>query len=539
MSRAWIKERDLKEYFGKHKSDVPLLKDAKWNTAIEYADEALKMEVDERWTLIAELKPSDDEDDILFEEELSPTAEASNDTSNANKESPKSKSAIKDDKTGHKSDLKRKNSPKDGETKDRKKFKKLDFDSSDNESIGSDDEFKVGSSDEESEDSVVDEVINLDSDVESVNISDSSDSEPKPKKKSKSSKSKHKSKSKKRSDKSKSKKSAKKSRKAYISDESDEESEASVPLSSDSEADYKSKRSSKSSKKSKNHSNESHSKKSNKALDSDAMSVDSESELPKPKKGESSTPKSTPKNWLTERIKAQTPSEKKSLDIPRSSSNKLNKSVVSIAEESFRSVNVLSEQKGDKEWPHMTYEFLKPEKMKDKSGRFRLINGEPNPDYDGTTLTVPQSFLDNCTPALRQWWVFKSNNFDTILFFKMGKFYELFNMDAVIAVNELQIQYMRGECAHAGFPEKAYKRYADVLIQRNYKVARIEQTETPQMMEERVKQTKRSTKFDRVVNREMCRVSTIGTRMASVIDPDSLTDRNSFLLAITENVSLL
>ena len=31
---------------------------------------------------------------------------------------------------------------------------------------------------------------------------------------------------------------------------------------------------------------------------------------------------------------------------------------------------------------------------------------------------VPTSFLNKCTPAMRQWWVLKSENYDTILFFK-------------------------------------------------------------------------------------------------------------------------
>ena len=37
----------------------------------------------------------------------------------------------------------------------------------------------------------------------------------------------------------------------------------------------------------------------------------------------------------------------------------------------------------------------------------------------------------------------KAHHFDCVLFFKVGKFYELFHMDAVISVNELQLQYMR------------------------------------------------------------------------------------------------
>lgn len=50
--------------------------------------------------------------------------------------------------------------------------------------------------------------------------------------------------------------------------------------------------------------------------------------------------------------------------------------------------------------------------------------------------------------------------------------------------------FCQGEQAHSGFPEIAYSRYADMLIQKGYKVARIEQTETPDMMTERVKNSK-------------------------------------------------
>ena len=48
----------------------------------------------------------------------------------------------------------------------------------------------------------------------------------------------------------------------------------------------------------------------------------------------------------------------------------------------------------------------------------------------------------------------------------------------------------QGDYAHSGFPEIAYGRYADTLVQKGYKVARIEQTETPEMMEKRCKNSK-------------------------------------------------
>lgn len=57
------------------------------------------------------------------------------------------------------------------------------------------------------------------------------------------------------------------------------------------------------------------------------------------------------------------------------------------------------------------------------------------------------------------------------------------------------IFFCQGEQAHSGFPEIAYSRYADMLIQKGYKVARIEQTETPDMMTERVKNSRYSSKL--------------------------------------------
>lgn len=44
---------------------------------------------------------------------------------------------------------------------------------------------------------------------------------------------------------------------------------------------------------------------------------------------------------------------------------------------------------------------------------------------------------------------------------------------------------MQGEFAHAGFPEIGYGRFLASLVERGYKVARIEQTENPEMMAQR------------------------------------------------------
>lgn len=124
---------------------------------------------------------------------------------------------------------------------------------------------------------------------------------------------------------------------------------------------------------------------------------------------------------------------------------------------------------------------------------------------------------------------------DAILFFKMGKFYELFHGDAVIGVNELNIMYMKGDetkPAHAGFPEQSFDKYSKLLIEKGYKVMRIEQTETPAMMEERCQRTGKRGKFEKVVKREICQVITKGTRMLGIMESVFHSAQNQYLLAI-------
>ena len=100
-------------------------------------------------------------------------------------------------------------------------------------------------------------------------------------------------------------------------------------------------------------------------------------------------------------------------------------------------------------FPHLTYPFLQENRIKDKNGR-----RPDHPEYDSSTLYVPESHLQAQTPAQHQGWKLKSENFDTVLFFKLGKFYELFHMDAVLGVEKLGLVYMKSkEIAHVGFPE--------------------------------------------------------------------------------------
>ncbi|XP_056903128.1 DNA mismatch repair protein Msh6 isoform X2 [Takifugu flavidus] len=180
-------------------------------------------------------------------------------------------------------------------------------------------------------------------------------------------------------------------------------------------------------------------------------------------------------------------------------------------------------------WDHEKLEWLQDGRRKD-GGRRR----QGCEDYDPSTLYVPEDFLNRITPGMRRWWQLKSTMFDTVIFYKVGKFYELYHMDAVIGVNELGLTFMKGTWAHSGFPEIGFGRFSDGLVQKGYKVARVEQTETPEMMEARCKAMAKPTKFDRVVRREVCRIITRGTQTYSVLDGAPSESQSRFLLSLKE-----
>ncbi|XP_062194119.1 DNA mismatch repair protein MSH6-like isoform X2 [Phragmites australis] len=153
-----------------------------------------------------------------------------------------------------------------------------------------------------------------------------------------------------------------------------------------------------------------------------------------------------------------------------------------------------------------------------------------NPGYDPRTLFLSSQFLKSLTGGQRQWWEFKSQHMDKVLFFKMGKFYELFEMDAHVGAKELDLQYMKGEQPHCGFPEKNLSVNLEKLAKKGYRVLVVEQTETPEQLELRRKEMGIK---DKVVRREICAVVTKGTLTEGeslLVNPDP-----SYLLSVTES----
>ena len=68
-----------------------------------------------------------------------------------------------------------------------------------------------------------------------------------------------------------------------------------------------------------------------------------------------------------------------------------------------------------------------------------------DPYYDPSTLHIPPTWYKEAkvSEGQAQWWSFKATNFDSVLLFKMGKFYEMYEMDAYVGVDVLGLIFMK------------------------------------------------------------------------------------------------
>ncbi len=128
---------------------------------------------------------------------------------------------------------------------------------------------------------------------------------------------------------------------------------------------------------------------------------------------------------------------------------------------------------------------------------------------------------EKLSPMMQQYMEIKDAYEDTILFFRLGDFYEMFFEDAMIASRVLELALtgkqagLEERVPMCGVPHHAYASYVDTLIEKGYKVAIVEQLEDP-------KETKG------MVKRDVVQVVTKGTRIDANID----SKNNNFIANI-------
>jgi DNA mismatch repair protein MSH6 len=101
-----------------------------------------------------------------------------------------------------------------------------------------------------------------------------------------------------------------------------------------------------------------------------------------------------------------------------------------------------------------------------------------DPDYDPRTLFIPPSAYSKFTPFEKQFWDIKKENFNTVIFFKKGKFYELYENDADIGHQKFDLKLTdRVNMKMVGVPEMSLDFWASKFIAAGYKVGKVEQME--------------------------------------------------------------
>ena len=157
-------------------------------------------------------------------------------------------------------------------------------------------------------------------------------------------------------------------------------------------------------------------------------------------------------------------------------------------------------------------------------------------EYDANTVRVPSDL--KLSASQKQYWDVKSKFRDVVLFFKVGKFYELYEDDAEIGCAALDWKMTVsgvGHCRQVGCPESGVDAATAELVRRGHKVGRIEQMETAAEARARTGSDKA------VIRRELLSV----TSPATAVDGDlpcvgprasSLDATATHLLVIAEGI---
>ncbi len=118
--------------------------------------------------------------------------------------------------------------------------------------------------------------------------------------------------------------------------------------------------------------------------------------------------------------------------------------------------------------------------------------------------------MEKRTPMMQQYFEIKKNYPDTLLFYRLGDFYELFFDDAKIVSKECDLVLTSrskevGKTPMCGVPYHSVSPYLQKLLNRGYKIAIVEQTEDP-------------SKAKGIVKREVVRIITPGTMIDEMND---------------------
>lgn len=140
--------------------------------------------------------------------------------------------------------------------------------------------------------------------------------------------------------------------------------------------------------------------------------------------------------------------------------------------------------------------------------------------------------IDKLSPMMRQYIEIKKECEDSIVFYRLGDFYEMFFEDAIIASRELELTLtgkqagLEERVPMCGVPHHSYASYVEKLIDKDYKVAIVEQLEDPKTTKDTVK-------------RGIVQIITKGTKMDSLEASDNNFIGNIYMYQYVVGISLI
>lgn len=165
-------------------------------------------------------------------------------------------------------------------------------------------------------------------------------------------------------------------------------------------------------------------------------------------------------------------------------------------------------------------------------------NPPGHPDYNPSTVYIPPLAWTKFSAFEKQYWEIKQNLWDNVVFFKKGKFYELYENDATLGHQLFDLKLTdRVNMRMVGVPESSLDIWTNQFIAKGYKVARVDQMESAlgKNMRERdgPKAAKAAPKKeDKIIRRELACILTGGT----LVDGAMLQDENAtYCAAIKES----
>lgn len=187
-------------------------------------------------------------------------------------------------------------------------------------------------------------------------------------------------------------------------------------------------------------------------------------------------------------------------------------------------------EKAHKSEPEARYPWLAKQTDLDR-------NPPDHPDYDPRTIYIPPMAWNKFSPFEKQYWEIKQKFWDTIVFFKKGKFYELYENDATVGHQLFDLKLTdRVNMRMVGVPESSLDHWANQFVAKGFKIARVDQMETALGKEMREREDSvgpKSKKVDKVIKRELACVLTKGTLVeGSMLEDDMAT----FCVSIKESV---